>query len=197
MNMSLSAASESQPVDFTPVRSRTAVVDCLESALQEGGAQRKSKLPSLLASASCCARSNAIKGVEKFAMLVKGNGISTDGDDKLVQKYVFTTRGICRKLSLVHAESVWHIKLDSKEVATKAHSNSPLKPFHTSVDFFVPMTADESASLPETRMIMEWIPISAKWQYTLVVNDVTVPALWSKGNGFVEDYEIIEVAAEI
>jgi len=198
MDMSLLAASDNQPVDFAPVRSRTAVVDSLEDAPHEEGAHAKSIFPSLLTSVSCSARNSAIKGAEKFTKLVKGNGSSTDIEEKLVKKYEFKTRGICRELSLAHAEGVWHIKVDSEEVVSKTHSNSPLKNFHTSVDFFVPMALDNSGDCESfaAKMTMEWIPRSAKWQYTLVVNDLMVLPCWSKTKGFVEGYEVPEVAPE-
>jgi hypothetical protein len=154
-------------------------------------------LPSLLAGVSCSARNSAIKGAEKISKLVKGD--FADTDEKLVQKYEFKTAGVCRELSLAHVEGVWHITLDSEEIAAQAHSNSLLKNFHTFVDFPVPMSMEESGNVETfmARISMEWIPRSAKWQYTLQVNDVTVPASWSKAKGYVQDYEAPEVAPDV
>jgi len=202
--MSLLATPESQPAAWTPVRSRTAVVNLEEDAPHPDGQHTKSMLPSLLASVSCTARNSASKGAEKISKLVKGGSDCADTEEKLVQKYEFKTAGRCRDLSLAHVEGVWHIKLDSEEIATKSHSNSLLKSFRTSVDFAVPLSTEDlgnrSVDSVETLMAtvsMEWIPRSAKWQYTLQVNDVTVLACWSKAKGIVQDYEAPEVALDV
>jgi hypothetical protein len=193
------ATPESQPAAWTPVRSRTAVVDAEEDAPLTDSQHGKSKLPLLLANVSCSARNSAIKGAEKLTKFMKGGGEPTDTDEKVVQKYEFKTAGRCRELLLAHVEGVWHIKLDSEEVGTKAHSNSLMKSFHTSVDFPVPLSMEESGNMETLLAIMsmEWVPRSAKWQYTLQVNDVTVPACWSKASGFVQDYEVTEVVSDV
>jgi len=206
MNTSLLASTlatpETQPATWTPVRSRTAVLDAEDDAAHTDSRHRKSMLPSLLANVSCSARNSAIKGAEKFSQLVKGGSEVTDTDEKLVQKYEFKTAGRCREVSLAHVEGVWHIKLDNEEIVTKSHSNSLLKSFQASVDFAVPLSTAElgNRNMPETlmaSMTMEWIPHSARWQYALQVNDVTVLARWSKAKGFVQDYEAPDVMLDV
>merc|ERR1711971_122994 len=103
-----------------PVRSRTAIVDAEEDAPHTDSQHGKPMLPALLASVSCSTRNSAIKGAERFSKLVKGGSDFID-DEKLVQKHEFKTAGRCRELSLAHVEGVWHIKLDSEEVATQVH----------------------------------------------------------------------------
>merc|ERR1719486_677998 len=141
------------------------------------------------------ARANACKSAEKLGKFVTGDGGPVDIDAKIAHRYEFLYRGRRHEVNLSHAESIWYVKVGSAVVATKAHNNSALKSFRTSIDFDIP---DQEASLRgfvkdgagsiTARMTMEWVPRSMKWQYTLQVRDTVVPAFWSKVAGVAKEH---------
>jgi len=148
-------------------------------------------MPTLLTSAS----EGAKKRAGKFLNLGNGDGHPVDIDTKIVHKYLFTCGGRRREITLAHAESVWYVKMDSQVIATKSHNNGSLRGFRTSTEFLIPDTrlGDGSLGHLTAEITMEWVPLSMRWQYTLLVRNTIVPPYWSKALGFVEGPELPEV----
>jgi len=148
-------------------------------------------MPTLLTSAS----EGAKKRAGQFLNLGNGDGHPVDIDTKIVRKYLIICGGRLQEITLAHAESVWYVKMDSQVLATKSHNNASLRGFRTSTEFQIPdnIPGDGSLGHLTAKMTMEWVPLSMRWQYTLLVGNTIVPTWWSKAHGFVENPEVPEV----
>jgi len=120
----------------------------------------------------------------------------------LVQIFRFKTRNIEQEVSVTHANAVWVLYLRGKRKEEKRHNvwnvfTSKTVSMSCSVDVEGGITVSERGSVSgetvDGKLTMDWVSGGPAWSYTLIVNDIAVPAFWSKAAGQVEKVNEPEV----
>merc|ERR1712107_190710 len=104
----------------------------------------------------------------------------TDTEDTPNSIFRFTVAYQQHEVKIAHKGGVWTLTHDDVTHPTLRHPNNPNQDESYEMNFDVPI--QQGQALPAA-MIMSFQPMQNTWKYECIVNEVNVPACWTRKDG--------------
>merc|ERR1711924_403691 len=108
----------------------------------------------------------------------------------VIRKFRFFAAGRVHEVRVAHSQCIWQVICDGKLVERKAHKRND----STGNVVFQVLLEDGVALHAVLHMDFDWQSLGMVWKYSLTVNSMVVPAVWTKQQGEIRIGEKLPVA---